>query len=100
MRAGRAPSLLTAWRTSSYRLGELNNVKKQREEACYRFEADTWKGVQWMRANKDRFKGPVYEPARLNVFAKTRDTELVKLIEGPITMNAFKVRLYSPAALS
>lgn len=77
-------------------LAELNNVKSQRESACHRFEPDTWKGVQWMRANKDRCKGPVYEPARLNVFAKTRDPDLVRLVEGPITMNAFKVRFYPP----
>jgi structural maintenance of chromosomes protein 5 len=44
-----------------------------------------------MRQNKDRFKGPVYEPARLNVFAKTQDRRIVDLVEGPIALNAFKV---------
>lgn len=44
-----------------------------------------------MRQNKDRFRGPVYEPARLNVFAKTQDRQIVNLVEGPIALNAFKV---------
>ncbi|ORY61173.1 P-loop containing nucleoside triphosphate hydrolase protein [Leucosporidium creatinivorum] len=76
------------------RLAQLNNVKIQREQDTQRWESDTWKGVQWMRQNKDRFKSPVYEPARLNVFAKTQDRHIVNLVEGPISLTAFKTFLF------
>lgn len=45
-----------------------------------------------MRQNQHRFKGPVYEPARLNIFSKTQEARIVDLVEGPIALNAFKVR--------
>jgi hypothetical protein len=44
-----------------------------------------------MRANIDRFKGPVCEPARLTVFVK--DQKLVDLVEGPIGLGVFRVCL-------
>lgn len=62
----------------------------------------TWRAVVWLRENANRFRGKVYEPARLNVFVKKEwngrrienDRELVNMIEGPIALKNFNV---SPA---
>lgn len=78
----------------------MKEAGRVRELACEKFDNMSWRAVQWLRENKDKFKGNVYEPARLNVFIKQewngrkldmRDKELVNMIEGPITMRDFSV---------
>ncbi|KAM0792881.1 hypothetical protein ACM66B_002643 [Microbotryomycetes sp. NB124-2] len=76
------------------RLARTNDIVHQREKATEQFEQDTWKAVLWLRQNRSRFKGKVYEPARLNVFAKTNDREMLNLIEGPIALHAWKTFLF------
>lgn len=81
-------------------LARLQEAGKVREAACQRFDQDAWRAVDWLRQNQDKFKGKIYEPARLNLFLKkdfngrkldVRDQSLVSMIEGPISMNAFSV---------
>lgn len=74
-----------------YRLGQLNDVKIQRERDCAQWEPEAWKAVLWLRKNRDKFKMPVHEPARLHIFPKTTDKLILSIVEGPISRNAFKV---------
>lgn len=53
--------------------------------------------MQWLRKNKDKFKMPVHEPARLNVFSKTNNPLYCDIIEGPISINMFKVIIRFPS---
>lgn len=70
-----------------------------RDEQCKRFDTATWSAVCWLREHRDRFRGKVYEPARLNVFIKKEwngrridnDQDLINMIEGPIPMGSFSV---------
>ncbi|BGO98380.1 hypothetical protein RTG_00828 [Rhodotorula toruloides ATCC 204091] len=84
-------------------LARLQEAGKVREAACQRFDQDAWRAVDWLRQNQDKFKGKIYEPARLNLFLKkdfngrkldVRDQSLVSMIEGPISMNAFSTFLF------
>lgn len=79
----------------------MKQAGRVRELACEKWDPSSWRAVQWLRDNQDKFKGKVYEPARLNLFIKQefngrkldmRDGELVNMIEGPITMTHFSVR--------
>lgn len=79
----------------------MKQAGRVRELACEKFDTMSWRAVQWLRDNQDKFRGKVYEPARLNVFIKqefngrkldVRDNELVNMIEGPISMTHFSVR--------
>ena len=84
----------------------MNQVNTQRDQLCAQSEdrgghPPTWAAVQWLRENKDRFKGKVYEPARFSIFPKRefkgqqlnteRDKDLLNMIEGPISKDAFRV---------
>ena len=79
----------------------MKQAGRVRELACEKFDTMSWRAVQWLRDNQDKFRGKVYEPARLNVFIKQefngrkldmRDNELINMIEGPISMTNFSVR--------
>ncbi|GAA5860377.1 hypothetical protein JCM3774_000398 [Rhodotorula dairenensis] len=84
-------------------LQRMKEAGRVRELACEKFDNMSWRAVLWLRENQDKFKGKVYEPARLNVFIKQewngrkldmRDKELVNMIEGPITMRDFSTFLF------
>lgn len=81
----------------------MNQVNVQREEQTRKWDGPTMTAVEWMRKNKDVFKGRVFEPPRLSVFPKDeyrgkkfnfRSEEgrrLLDMIEGPISQSAFRV---------
>ncbi|CEQ39122.1 SPOSA6832_00604 [Sporobolomyces salmonicolor] len=83
---------------------QLNEATRIREAATRRFEEPTWRAVEWLRANKDKMKGQVFEPARLNVFPRNEfkgkklnyrsDSDLLNMVEGPISLSAFKTFLF------
>lgn len=52
------------------RLQDLQNVRKQRLEKLKEKDLDTFKAVQWLEENRDRFTGPVYEPMLLEINIK------------------------------
>lgn len=73
-----------------------------REESTAHWDPQTWQAIQWLRSNKDKFKGQVYEPARITIFPKyecrgrkldPRNEVYLKLIEAPISRDAFRVSL-------
>lgn len=79
-----------------------------REESTAHWDPQTWQAIQWLRSNKDKFKGQVYEPARITIFPKyecrgrkldPRNEVYLKLIEAPISRDAFRVSsLISPSS--
>ncbi|GAA5978970.1 hypothetical protein JCM10908_002752 [Rhodotorula pacifica] len=84
-------------------LEHMKQAGRVRELACEKYDLPTWRAVQWLRQNRQMFKGTVYEPARLNVFIKqewngrklnVKDEELVNMIEGPISMGNFSTFLF------
>ncbi|GAA5873376.1 hypothetical protein JCM16303_001107 [Sporobolomyces ruberrimus] len=90
-----------------YRLDRLSNMNRAhvvREENTQRHARDVWTAVCWLRQNKDKFRGEVFEPARLSVFPKdewngkkldTRnDKAILDMVEGPISQDAFKTFLF------
>lgn len=79
-------------------MAEMKDARSQRLEATRRWEPDVLKALKWMQENKGRFKGKVYEPARLTVFATVKAQEQLNVIEGPMGLNAWKVRLMATAA--
>lgn len=48
-------------------LENLENVKQQRLEWLRRMDKHAYSAVQWLRKNKELFKGPVYEPMLLEL---------------------------------
>jgi chromosome segregation ATPase len=52
------------------RLQDLQNVRKQRLEKLKEKDLDTFKAVQWLEENRDKFMGPVYEPMLLEINIK------------------------------
>ncbi|BGP13190.1 Structural maintenance of chromosomes protein 5 [Rhodosporidiobolus nylandii] len=84
-------------------LQQLNQLSRQRELNMEKFDKDGWTATQWLRENKHRMKGEVFEPARLFLTIKShfngqrldlRDSELVNLVEGPIPMSAMSSFLF------
>lgn len=84
----------------------MNQVSTQRDEHCAQQHPaghpHTWTALKWLRENKDKFKGKVYEPARISIFAKSefkgqklnpKDDQLMSMIEGPISKDAFRVKI-------
>ncbi|TKA57227.1 hypothetical protein B0A53_01183 [Rhodotorula sp. CCFEE 5036] len=89
--------------TDMRQLEHMKQAGRVRELACEKFDIMSWRAVQWLRDNQDKFRGKVYEPARLNVFIKQefngrkldmRDNELINMIEGPISMTNFSTFLF------
>ena len=56
-----------------------------------REDRELWTATSWIRQNKERFEGVVYEPVRLLVSVK--DRRHAKLAEAAINYNAFKTIL-------
>ncbi|CAO3684313.1 unnamed protein product [Umbelopsis vinacea] len=56
--------------TKKRQLQDLQNVRKQRLEKLKEKDLDTFKAVQWLEENRDRFTGPVYEPMLLEINIK------------------------------
>ncbi|GJN87793.1 hypothetical protein Rhopal_000748-T1 [Rhodotorula paludigena] len=82
---------------------KLQQVTRQREASMAHFDPHAWTAVQWLRQNTQRFKGKVFEPARLHLGIKrevnghkldAKDTNLIDLIEGPIPLGAFNTFLF------
>ncbi|GAA5857620.1 hypothetical protein JCM8547_004301 [Rhodosporidiobolus lusitaniae] len=109
----RAGRLKVDYQRCEQQKARLMEVSGQREAACARWELDAWNAVLWLRANKDKMRGQVFEPARLNVFPKKelRGQKLdlrpppsdqrvqaapshLDLIEAPIPMHAFSNFLF------
>ncbi|KAH8548434.1 P-loop containing nucleoside triphosphate hydrolase protein [Umbelopsis sp. PMI_123] len=51
-------------------LADLQNVRKQRLEKLKERDLDTYKAVEWLAKNRDRFTGNVYEPIVLEMNVK------------------------------
>ncbi len=66
-------------------------MQGQREADCRRHSPDAWEGVQWLRQNKDKFHGKVFEPVRLQVQVAQQYKRFVDIAEGPITMATMNV---------
>jgi len=62
------------------RLADLQNVRKQRLEKLREKDLDTYKAVQWLEKNRDRFTGNVYEPILLEL--NVRDSRYASAIES------------------
>ncbi|GAA5914217.1 hypothetical protein JCM6882_004753 [Rhodosporidiobolus microsporus] len=82
-------------------LQTLQQVAKIRENNCRQYDSDTWAATEWLRANKHRMQGQVFEPARFNIFPKKHfngqsldNKALLNVIEGPIPMSAFSTFLF------
>ncbi|GAA5824176.1 hypothetical protein JCM3770_001191 [Rhodotorula araucariae] len=85
-------------------LQKQQEVKLQREHNLERFDNATWRAVQWLRANGDKMRGRVFEPARLHLSIKkdlnghkldpARDQDLVNIVEGPIPLAGFNTFLF------
>ncbi|KAG2181344.1 hypothetical protein INT43_008927 [Umbelopsis isabellina] len=61
------------------RLQDLQSVRKQRLEKLREKDPDTFKAVQWLEKNRDKFTGPVHEPVLLAMNLK--DTNYASAIE-------------------
>lgn len=62
------------------RLADLQNVRKQRLEKLREKDLDTYKAVQWLEKNRDRFTGNVYEPILLEL--NVRDSRYASAVES------------------
>lgn len=69
----------------------MTSSNGRREADLAQHDAHTWKAVQWLRENKDKFHGKVFEPVRLQVQVARRYRQFVDIAEGPITMGAMNV---------
>ncbi|KAI9286759.1 P-loop containing nucleoside triphosphate hydrolase protein [Umbelopsis sp. AD052] len=61
-------------------LADLQNVRKQRLEKLREKDLDTYKAVQWLEKNRERFTGNVYEPILLEL--NVRDSRYASAIES------------------
>ncbi|KPV76806.1 uncharacterized protein RHOBADRAFT_51796 [Rhodotorula graminis WP1] len=89
-----------AERTYGAEIEKQQQVATQRERNLKQWDPDTWKAVQWLRANKAEFRGRVYEPARLSMSMKKQfgnvklDARYADLVEGPIPLSAINTILF------
>ncbi|XP_061118782.1 structural maintenance of chromosomes protein 5 [Conger conger] len=74
------------------RLRGLENVMKRKEDALNRRFRDTYHALQWLRNNRQRFKGNVYEPMMLVVNVK--DSRHAKYIENVIPQNDLRAFVF------
>jgi hypothetical protein len=87
----------------------MNQAHVQRENNTAQYDKDCWEAVKWLRSNKDKFKGEIFEPPRLTIFPKDEfkgtkfrfgaqggesGNEILRMIEGPISKDAFRVSLF------
>ncbi|GAA6015672.1 hypothetical protein JCM10207_008167 [Rhodosporidiobolus poonsookiae] len=88
--------------TAQKKLTDLQQVERQREYGMQKFDQDGWKAVQWIRANKHKLRGRVFEPARLLLNPKKvvngkriqLTDRMLDLIEGPVSMAAMSTFLF------
>ncbi|XP_006816752.1 structural maintenance of chromosomes protein 5-like, partial [Saccoglossus kowalevskii] len=64
---------------------KLNDLKDQRMRALQKRHRDTYNAVQWLRANKDRFKATIHEPMILTIDMHNR--EYAKYVETHVPDN-------------
>ena len=74
-----------------FSLTRLTSAQGRREADCKTHAKDTWDAVEWLRANKERFHGKVFEPVRLQVQVALEYRHFVEVAEGPITMGSMNV---------
>ncbi|KRH92617.1 Structural maintenance of chromosome protein SMC5/Spr18, SMC superfamily, partial [Pseudoloma neurophilia] len=64
----------------------LKNFELQRLEFLKKYHKETWKAVNWLRNNKEKFKEEIYEPLIMTLFIK--EEKYILEIEGTITFQA------------
>ncbi|MGH0128167.1 UNVERIFIED_CONTAM: hypothetical protein FKN15_002975, partial [Acipenser sinensis] len=73
----------------SKKLEDMMNMKQEKLRERY---LDTYKAFTWLRENKDRFKGRVYEPMMLVMSVK--DPRSAKFIENHIPLNDLRAFVF------
>ncbi|RXM95464.1 Structural maintenance of chromosomes protein 5 [Acipenser ruthenus] len=73
----------------SKKLEDMMNMKQEKLRERY---LDTYKAFTWLRENKDRFKGRVYEPMMLVISVK--DPRSAKFIENHIPLNDLRAFVF------
>jgi hypothetical protein len=77
------------------RLADLQNVRKQRLEKLKERDLDTYKAVEWLAKNRDRFTGNVYEPIVLEMNVKDPGyAGAIESVLGGIQGPHLKVRIH------
>ena len=71
---------------------KLNDVRNKKLEMLRRYEKDTYKAVEWLRLNKDQFKGRVLEPFQLIINVPNQAN--AKYIESIISRNDRKAFIF------
>uniref|UniRef100_A0A674NWB8 Structural maintenance of chromosomes protein 5 n=1 Tax=Takifugu rubripes TaxID=31033 RepID=A0A674NWB8_TAKRU len=68
---------------SEKKLNDMNNLMKVKEEKLRGRHRDTHAALQWLRQNRNRFRGNVYEPMLLEINVK--DHRFAKYVENHIS---------------
>ncbi|KAI1904927.1 hypothetical protein AGOR_G00010720 [Albula goreensis] len=74
------------------KLKNLEDMMKRKEENLSRRFRDTYNALQWLRHNRERFKGKVYEPMMLVINVK--DARHAKYIESHLPQNDLKAFVF------
>jgi hypothetical protein len=70
-------------------MSEAQSITQRKFQNCQKFEPDTARAIQWVRANRDKFRGQVFEPPRMSISVK--DPRNVKMAEAVLTKANLKV---------
>lgn len=71
------------------KLNDMNNLMKVKEEKLRGRHRDTHAALQWLRQNRNRFKGNVYEPMLLEVSRSHLQTPVLFKIWGSLRYWSF-----------
>jgi hypothetical protein len=69
-------------------LQALNDVQRRREEQCRGQDNNLWLAFNWVRRNRETFKGKVYDPIRILVSVK--DKAHARVAEAAINYSTMK----------
>uniref|UniRef100_A0A674PF14 Structural maintenance of chromosomes protein 5 n=1 Tax=Takifugu rubripes TaxID=31033 RepID=A0A674PF14_TAKRU len=73
-------------------LNDMNNLMKVKEEKLRGRHRDTHAALQWLRQNRNRFRGNVYEPMLLEINVK--DHRFAKYVENHISFQDLRAFVF------
>uniref|UniRef100_A0A674MAU8 Structural maintenance of chromosomes protein 5 n=1 Tax=Takifugu rubripes TaxID=31033 RepID=A0A674MAU8_TAKRU len=74
------------------KLNDMNNLMKVKEEKLRGRHRDTHAALQWLRQNRNRFRGNVYEPMLLEINVK--DHRFAKYVENHISFQDLRAFVF------
>ncbi|XP_011620162.2 structural maintenance of chromosomes protein 5 isoform X1 [Takifugu rubripes] len=79
-------------RSLQKKLNDMNNLMKVKEEKLRGRHRDTHAALQWLRQNRNRFRGNVYEPMLLEINVK--DHRFAKYVENHISFQDLRAFVF------